>query len=256
MYDAHQVIAHLDHNKWKIIALCALAMVCNYTWFIAAFRVARRERVYSVPAFCTLFWLVGDSSFLWHFDRWFHYYKNWYVELFWFALVLTVLFELAFTVQLIQYGREELLPAATQAQFAALVLAAIGAAIVIWSMIRHVINDALWITYFDLANLVGPIFAAALIVKRRSAAGQTTVIWYAYAAMAALWFIAESLWFGPVFRSSEYFAVAILCVGASLAVAYTVGRLRRPATEAAPQLKASRPLGWPEPRLAAPRRPR
>lgn len=231
MYNAHQVIAHVDANKWKIIALCSLAMLCNYTWFIAAFRVARRDRVYSIPAFCTLFWLCGDSSFLWHFDRWFHYYKNWYVELFWVALIITVLFELAFTVQLIQYGREELSPAASQAQWTALVLAAIGAAIVIWSMLRHVINDSLWITYFDLANLSGPIFAATLLVRRRSAAGQTALIWYAYAAMAAFWFVAESLWFGPVFRSSEYIAVAVVCVGTALGVGYAVGRMRQPATE-------------------------
>ena len=64
-------------------------MLCNYTWFFAALRAARRDRVYSIPAFCTLFWLVGDTSFLWHFDRWFHYYKNWYVELFWVALIFT-----------------------------------------------------------------------------------------------------------------------------------------------------------------------
>jgi hypothetical protein len=241
VYDAHQVIAQLDANKWKIIALCTFAMLCNYTWFFAALRAARRDRVYSIPAFCVLFWLVGDSSFLWHFDQWFNHYKNWYVELFWVALIFTVMFEIAFTVQLIQYGRNELLPSATQAQWTALVIAAIGAAIVIWSLIRHVIVDPLWITYFDLANLVGPIFAAALILRRRSAAGQTTLIWYAYAAMATFWFIAEGLWFGSTFRSSEYIAVAVLCVGASLAVAYTVGRLRRAVAVAAPDAAAASP---------------
>jgi hypothetical protein len=232
MYNAHQQLAHIDANEWKIIALCAVAMCFNYAWFIAAFRVARRDRVYSVPVLSTLFWLVGDSSFLWHYDQWFHTYKDWYPELFWIALVLTVLFELAFTAQLIQYGRKELLPSASQRQFAALVLAGIGVAIVLWSLVRHIIVDPLWINYFALANFVGPIFGAGLVIKRRSRAGQTPMIWVCYAAMAGCWYVAESLWFGPTFQTDEYVAVGIVTVAASLAVAYALSRM--PAYEPEP----------------------
>jgi hypothetical protein len=244
MYNAHQVLAHIDSNQWKIIALCTVAMLFNYAWFIAAFRVARRDRVYSVPVFCTLFWLVGDSSFLWHFDKWFNTYHNWYVELFWVALVFTVMFEIAFTIQLIQYGRAELLPSVSQRQFTALVLAGIGAAIVLWSLIRHIISDPLWINYFDLANVVGPVFAAGLLVRRRSRAGQTPFIWSCYAAMAACWYVAHSLWFGPTFQSDEYVAIGALGVGAALAMAYALSRMPALSPAPAPE-RASSPAAPP-----------
>ena len=225
MYNPHQVITHLDANKWPIIGLCTVAMLFNYSWFFMAFRVARRDRAYSLPAFCTLFWLVGDSSFLWHFDKWFYTYKDWYVELFWVALLFTVMFEVAFTIQFIQYGRAELLPSFSQRQFAAVVLAGVGAAIVLWSLVRHTISDGLWITYFDFANVVGPVFAIPLLMRRRSRAGTTPAIWACYAAMAFCWYLAESLWFGPVFRSTEYVAVGVLCVAASLVMTYAVSRM-------------------------------
>jgi hypothetical protein len=238
MYNPHQVISHLDANEAKIIALCTVAMLFNYAWFFAALRVARRDRVYSLAPFLTFFWLAGDSSFLWHFDRWFHYYKDWYVELFWVALVFTVLFEIAFTIQLIQYGRKELLPRGTQAQFTALVLAGVAVAIVWWSFIRHVLGDPLWILYFDVANFVGPFFGAGLLLRRQSRAGQTPMIWWCYAAMAACWYVAQWLWFGPAFRSDEYFALGVTCVLGSIAMAYAVSRM--PAYERAPEPPAAR----------------
>jgi hypothetical protein len=225
VYDPHQVIRHLNHNEAKIIALCTVAMLFNYAWFFAALRVARRDRAYSIAPFLTLFWLAGDSSFLWHFDRWFHTYKNWYVELFWVALIFTVLFELAFTVQLIQYGRQELLPRATQEQFTALVLAGVAVAIVWWSLMRHVLDDPLWIIYFDVANFVGPFFGASLLLRRGSQRGQSAMIWWCYAAMAACWYTAQTAWFGPVFRSDEHIIVGITCVLGSVATAIAVSRM-------------------------------
>lgn len=225
MYAPYSVLRQLDHNEAKIIALCAVAMIFNYAWFFMALRVARRDRAFSIAPFLTLFWLAGDSSFLWHFDRWFHTYKNWYVELFWVALVFTVLFELAFTVQLIQYGRKELLPRASQAQFTVLVLAGVAAAIVWWSLMRHVLDDPLWIIYFDVANFVGPLFGAGLLLRRGSQRGTTASIWWCYAGMSVGWYLAESLWFGPVFRSDEYIAVGIACVLAAVAVAIATDRM-------------------------------
>jgi hypothetical protein len=232
MYDVRQVIAQQNANEWKIIAVCTVAMMFNYGWFFSALRVARRDRRYSVPVFCTLFWLVGDSSFLWHFHTWFHTYKNWYTELFWVALIFTVCFEVAFTVQLIQYGRDELVPSWTQRQFTALVLGGVGTAIVWWSLVRHVLSDPLWIIYFDFANFVGPFFGAALLLRRRSRAGQTAAIWWCYAAMSFCWYLAQTLWFGSPFHSDEYIFLGAFCVVASVGMAYAVGRV--PAYEPAP----------------------
>jgi hypothetical protein len=251
MYHAHQTLAVMNGHKWAIIAVAGLALPLNIVFFVAALRQARRDRAYSIPIFTTLFWLCGDSSFLWHYDKWFHTYKNWYPEFFWFGLLLTVAFEVAFTIQVVQYGRAEHLPHWTQRQWTALVLAGVGAAIVVWSMIRHVITDPLWITYFDLATVAGPLAGAALLIRRRSRAGQSPLIWITYTLMAACYFTAELLWFGPPFRSSEFIAMAVVSVAGSAAVAYVVIRM--------PSVADSRsdlePASVVEPRRAGPALP-
>ena len=113
MYDGRQTLTAIDHHMVWILALCSLAMVFNYIWFFAAYVIARREKVYSIPIFCTLFWFAGDGSFVARYNTWFHTYHHWYVELFWGALLFTVTFEVAYIVQAIQYGRKELLPSST-----------------------------------------------------------------------------------------------------------------------------------------------
>lgn len=240
MYDPNETLANIDAHKWPILALCAVAMLFNYYWFFIGLRQARRDRVYSIPAASTFFFLVGDASFLLHYDDWFHGYRHWYVELFWAALTVTVLFEVAFTVQVVQYGRAELLPTATRARFAAVVVGGVIAAAVVWSMVRQVISDPLFITYFDLANVAGALAGTGLLLRRRSRAGQTVGLWLGYAAMATAWFVAESLWFGPAFRSREYLALAVVCVVSALANAWYVHSLPRYEADALPTAPPAR----------------
>ena len=118
-------------------------MVFNYIWFFSAYVIARREKVYSIPIFCTLFWFAGDATFVAHYDTWFNTYNHWYVELFWAALLFTVMFEVAYIVQAIQYARKELLPSSSPRQFAALIVAGAVAAVIIWNFINHTMGDPL-----------------------------------------------------------------------------------------------------------------
>ena len=72
MYEIAPVLAALDANRWRVIALCGLAMACNYTWFFAAVRQGLKDRVVPIPVFCTLFWLVADASMVLRYQLWFH----------------------------------------------------------------------------------------------------------------------------------------------------------------------------------------
>jgi hypothetical protein len=183
---------------------------------------------------------------VWRFDKWFNVYDHWYVKLFWLALVFTVLFELAFVYQLIVYGREELRPSWSQAQFAGLIVGGVAVALVAWSFVKHLIGDPLYIDYFHIANLAGPIFAAALLLRRGSRAGQTPLIWGAYAVMEACWFLAVALWFGSDFRSFEHISVYVLGVGLAAGMCYVVSRM--PAYVPADHERPAGPVGRAAPR--------
>ena len=127
MYDTTQVLASIDRNAVPILLLCGLAMLCNYTWFIAAVRQGLRDRTTPIPVFCTLFWLIGDASMVLRYDLWFNVIDHWYVKLFWAALVLTVLCELVFLSLTLRFGHREFAPALSRNQFVALILLGVAA---------------------------------------------------------------------------------------------------------------------------------
>lgn len=220
MYDAQLTLAAIDRNAIPILALCGFAMLCNYTWFIIIVRRGFRDRVYPEPLFCTFFWLAGDGSMVLRFDEWFHVYDHWYLKLFWGALVLTVACELIFVYMILRFGRAELTPSWSQRRFTALVLVALAVTFVIWGYVKRLIGDPLYIDYFHLANMAGPIFSAMLLLKRRSLAGTSTFVWVAYTFMVLSWFIACALWFGPHFATPPYLVFYATCTLCSLGMIY------------------------------------
>jgi hypothetical protein len=233
MYDGFQTLATIDNNKVGILVLCALAMVFNYIWFFAAYVIAWREKVYSIPIFCTLFWFAGDATFVAHFDTWFNTYRHWYVELFWAALLFTVMFEVAYIVQAIQYGRKELLASSSPRQFGALIVAGAVAAVIVWNFFWHTMGDPLGIAYFCIANTALPLMYVGILMRRRSSAGTAPVVWWGYLGMITCWFTALALFFGPEFRSFWYFAMWAVCTVGGVGVLIAVKRLPKTRPELA-----------------------
>jgi hypothetical protein len=225
MYDYALVLAALDANMGKVIALCGLAMACNYTWFIAAVRQGLRDQTVPIPIFCTLFWLAGDASMVARYERWFVEIDHWYVKLFWAALVLTVINELVFLWLTLRFGRKEFAPRLTQPQFTGLVLAWLATMVVGFELVKEWIGDPLYINYFHLANLIGPPFAAAMVVRRGTCAGTSPLIWGAYTVMVASWFTATALWFGDAFTTPGHFALYVISTASAAAMFLFVRRL-------------------------------
>jgi hypothetical protein len=225
MYDPQEVLAALDQNMWRVIALCGLAMVCNYTWFFAAVAQGFKDKVVPVPVFCTLFWLVGDGSMVARYDLWFNVIDHWYVKLFWVALVFTVMTELVFLYMTLRFGRKELAPALSQPQFTALVFAGLGTMWIAWEFVKRLIGDELYIDYFHLANLAGPAFAAAMVLRRGTRAGTNPLIWGAYTVMVASWFTACALWFDGPFATPGYIVFYLACTASALAMTIVVARM-------------------------------
>jgi hypothetical protein len=225
VYDPHQLLAMIDAHVAGILALCGVAMICNIVYFTETARVARRQRLYSMPPACTFLWLPHDAWFVAGYDTWFNGYGHWYVELFWVALVLTVAFEVLFLVQAIRYGRGELLPSWSPRGFAALICAGAVAGAVVWGMVKHVLRDDLYAVSFGFTMALYPPFGVALLVRRRSGAGQSRLQWAAYTVMAAAWFSASAIFFGPAFRSWQWIALGLASVLGGLAVLYALGRV-------------------------------
>jgi hypothetical protein len=234
VYEIEPVLAALDANRWRVLALCGLAMACNYTWFFAAVRQGLRDRVVPIPVFCTLFWLVGDASMVLRYELWFHEIDHWYVKLFWLALLLTVLCELMFLRLTLRFGRKEYAPTLSQAQFTLLVLAGVVMMGIAWEAIKRWIGDPLYVNYFHLANLAGPAFAAPMVLRRGTRAGTSPLIWGAYTVMVASWFTATALWFGGAFATPGHLVLYAACTASAAAMTLLVARMPATSTREAP----------------------
>ncbi len=233
MYDPNQVLAALDQNAAKVIALCSVAMICNYTWFFAAVARGFKDQVIPVPVFCTLFWLVGDGSMVARYNLWFNVIDHWYVKLFWVALVFTVLTELVFLYMTLRFGRKELAPSLTQRQFTLVVFTGLAMMLIACALIKQLVDDVLYIDYFHVANFVGPVFAAAQVLRRGTRAGTSPLIWGAYTVMVSCWFAACALWFDGPFSSPGYLIFYAACTASAFAMMIVVARLPAYAAPAA-----------------------
>ena len=236
MYETQDLLARIDAHKWPVLIVCAFAMIGNYIFFIEAFRVARRDRIVTIPIFCTMFWFAHDLSFVYRFDIWFNQIDHWYVKLFWGALVLTVAFETVYLVQVLQYGKAELLPRASQAQFTALVIAGQVGACVCWEAVKFVLDDPVYAGSFGIANLSYVLMGTALAVRRRSMFGQTPIIWVGYLILAVCWATANTLWFGDAFRSIQWLLLDACCVLGGIGLLYASVRWPSPVREREAQL--------------------
>ena len=83
MYDAHAALAAIDQHTFSIMACLLTTVAFAFIYFLIAFRMAFRQKVYVVP-------FVGAAVFFWHdltfvlmYDTWFNVYDHWWVKMWW-----------------------------------------------------------------------------------------------------------------------------------------------------------------------------
>lgn len=215
-YEPVAVLRSIDANAIKIVLLCGVvAMAPTYLWFIEAVRVAQREKVVTMPVFCTFFWFAHDTSYLMRFDKWFSTYSHWYLELFWVMLVATVILEIIYIVQIIKYGRSASSPL-SQRQYQWLVLAGVAGTVVIWTLLKSVLDDDLYIIAFGLTVVVYPLFGIPMLLNPERVRGQTPIMWIGFLGLAIGYFLATTLYFGDAFRSPAWIAAGLVSVAGGL----------------------------------------
>lgn len=219
MYVASDLLSSVDSNPVLFIALGALAMVFNYTFFAEAIRAGRRDRVFVFPLMVSTLWFAHDLSFVLRGAEWFGTYGHWYVELFWVALIPTSLFELFFIRQVWVYGQDEILPGRSRRQFALLILGAELAGLIIWFATKEVLADSIYAFTFGGVAALAPILAMRRTIQRGDTKGQTPLLWLSFSAMLICWYTAVWLFFGPAFKTVPQVLLALLAIGGGLAMA-------------------------------------
>jgi|SRR5581483_8348681 len=208
-YDPTAVLQSLDDHKIVLIPL-ALAFVLNYVWFIDAMRVARREQRYSMPMAATFVFMAHDAAYVGHFSTWFGDGGHWFSKLFWFGMVLSLAMELILLAQTIRYGQAEHAPHWSRSLWTGAVLAGLLGTVTLWWIVRGTFDDPLFLVSLGLVTAAYPPMGMALLVHRRGAAGQTTLMWASFTALCVVWYPAAAYGFGPAFRSTVWLGMGAL----------------------------------------------
>jgi hypothetical protein len=214
VYAPDRVLHEITANAVAVVAIGGLSIVAMFIFFAEAARMGRRDRVYPMALWMTALWWPHDGSYLLHFHDWFSRYHHWFMELFWFAIIITFLAETVFFVQTVQFGREELSPGRSQATHAARMLGALGAGVISWALLKGALVDRLYLLSFMGTLLWGGPSSSALLGRRPDGRGQSVLEWVAFSAMTVLYSITSICFFGGgFFHSWQYVGI---CAAATI----------------------------------------
>jgi hypothetical protein len=222
LYDPHQLLNLIDRNKWWILGGFAIAMIFQWWWLIECVRVAKRDKAYSMPLFCTFYWFAHDTGCVARFHDWFVVYDHWYLKCFWFGLLTAAILELIFFAQTIKYGKDELIPGiSTRAFVIGLVVFQIAASVT-WEYFKFVMDDPLY-QFSPAPTMISyPLLGAALMFRRRSTIGQNVTMWATFTGMCVFWYPTAWLFYGPAAHSPQSIAAGIVSIIGGLFMTYAV----------------------------------
>ncbi|WP_182379342.1 hypothetical protein [Nocardioides sp. WS12] len=218
-YDAAETLASITDHAIPIVAIGGLSIVAMWVFFIEAARMSRRDRVAPMALWMTVLWWPHDGNYLLRHEDWFQTYDHWFMQLFWFAIIVTFVSESVYVVQTIRYGRDELSPGQTQRVHTLRMVGALAAGVISWSLLKGALDDPLFLISFMGTLLWGLPSAAALLARRRGPAGMSVLEYEAFAAMTWCYSIASVGFFGDdFFRSWPYVGICSAACAWSIVV--------------------------------------
>jgi hypothetical protein len=220
-YDAQGTLHAITDHAVPVVIIGGVSIVAMWVFFIEAGRMSRRDRVAPMALWMTVLWWPHDGNYLLSYDDWFNGYDHWFMQLFWFAIIVTFLSETTYVVQTILYGRDELSPGQSQRMHALRVLGALAAGTVSWALLKGALDDPLFLLSFMGTLLWGLPSSMALLTRRKSAVGQSLLEWQAFSVMTFCYSIASIGFFGgDFFHSWQYVGICVAACAWSLAVVH------------------------------------
>ena len=227
-YNPVAALQAIDQNAPLIATCLAVALGLSFVYFIIGIRLAIRQKVYVEP-------FMGASLFLWHDGSfaaqrtfWATTYDNhWWLQLWSYGLMGTVLLELFLLYQFVKYGRKELMPNMSDAGFAALTIAGTLAVGALWWLIKSSMNDPLYFVTFAITAFWSTPFKVGIMMRRQSTAGQSVwmnvCILFIFAAVSTVFMTVA-----PAFRSPPYLACLAVFMIWPLFNIWMIGRMPAP----------------------------
>jgi len=224
IYNVDTTLANIDQHLVQLLVFGGLALIFNFTYFGAAIYEGFRHKLYPMPVACTMLFIPHDLLYLLMAHKWFGEYHHWFPRLFWFGLIITNVQEMVFFYQTLKWGRKELLPDVSQRAYVLIMWILLAATFIVWLSVKKVLADELWLFTFGWTVWFCVPFVIPLMLRRRSRAGQSSLMWLAYIGMAISYWIA--VWpLDDFFRSAEWLGLGFVIVGWAVATLWVLRRL-------------------------------
>jgi hypothetical protein len=217
-YDPQATLDAITDNAVWVVGIGGLSIVAMFVFFIEGARMGGRDRVYPMALWMTALWWPHDGSYLLHAGDWFGgRYDHWFMQLFWFAIIVTFLAECTFFGQTVRFAREELSPGCSQREHAIRMVGALAAGVVSWALLKGALRDPLYLLSFMGTLLWGCPSASALLGRRPDGRGQSVLARVGFAVMTVCYSIASIGFFGGgFFHSWEYVGICLASIMWSL----------------------------------------
>ncbi|MFE3000568.1 hypothetical protein ACFXG4_36895 [Nocardia sp. NPDC059246] len=238
MYNPEVILADVSHRAGLIVALGAVALLCNWYYFFECARLAQRDRCAPMALWATTVFIGHDGSYLLKYNDWFHHYDHWFPKLFWVGLIVTFSFEVIFFVQTVRFGRKEIAPRLSQAQWTAYCLGALVTGIVFWAVTKHYLDDPLYLmTFLVTFGMCAPA-TIPFMIRRGARIGVGARQMWAYLGIGVGYVLLTTGILRNPFTDYLWILGSLVCAGLAAALLVLVYRLPERADVPAP---ASRP---------------
>ncbi len=221
-YEPGAVLDAISTTAPAVVVSGGLSIRAMFVFFIDGARMGARDRVYPMALWMTALWWPHDGSYLLRFGDWFGgRYDHWFMQLFWFAIIVTFLAETVFAWQTMKFGRDELSPGRSQGEHRVRILGVLAAGVISWALLKGALDDDLYLLSFMGTLLWGAPSASALIGRRPDGRGQSLLEWICYSVMAVCYSIVSIFFFGGgFFHSWPYVGICVAaCVWSFVVIA-------------------------------------
>ncbi|WP_157121212.1 hypothetical protein [Nocardia miyunensis] len=235
-YQPGPTLQAITDHAVPVVVIGGVSIIAMFVFFIEAARMGRRDRVYPMALWMTALWWPHDGSYLLQFGKWFHQYHHWFMELFWFAIIVTFLSECVYAVQTVLYGRDELSPGQSMPMHALRVGGALAAGVISWALLKGAFADDLYLISFMGTLMWGGPSGSSLLMRHPDGRGQSVLEWIAFTVMAVMYSITSIFLFGGGFFHSVWYV--LICV---ISIVWSAAHLRQVSRTAAPFSSWRRP---------------
>jgi hypothetical protein len=208
MYDTQASLAAINAHAGGIMLCLSVAIICSFIYFFMAFYIAIKQRVYVVPYIGAALFFCHDLTFVLLYHKWFATYDSWWLKMWCFALIGTVILEAVMIYQVYLYGHKELWPNLSKRAFGLLLVLGVVGIGAMWALVKVALNDELFFVSFAVTASFSIPFHTGIMARRQSRAGQSVVMELCTIfILLALTGVFSQV--SPFFRSPAYFAFVV-----------------------------------------------